>query len=528
MDQRLKYDITAQDRSGPAFRSFRSQVTRTSTVVKSFAKGVVGGILGGSIIAGLVLPLRKASQALDEFDKLSKRARQSGLSTDFFQTLQLGAEEANFSQETLNRSILAFNKRLGELRAGTGPLIASLKFVDATLLDQLKTTTTTEGALRVLADRLAETDDASRAAAIASAAFSRAGIEMVEVLKAGSAGFDQTAKKARELGLIIDKDLLARAEDINNEFGVTNRVLGIQFKEVLVKLGPTLVSVSQGFLSIAQAIADIDKNVRDGISGLRSYLGLTEKVRLKESEIGLFIGNKRFKPDTVNSSAKGDFLGIRETFLGKDAGSGDPENQASGNPVRRFREEAETEFKSLTETAVQSASRMENAFITAFDGLDITGNRVLDNLIAKLLSLATSELFGSTSSLLGGASGAAAGGLPLGAISRVFGGGPGFASGGSFMVGGSGGTDSQLVAFRASPDERVDISTPGQRSARGASGGTVVNVINNSGAAATERRSVLPSGKELVEIVIGEPAFRQAIGRQVEQVFGAQPVLTRR
>lgn len=61
----------------------------------------------------------------------------------------------------------------------------------------------------------------------------------------------------------------------------------------------------------------------------------------------------------------------------------------------------------------------------------------------------------------------------------------GFATGGSFMVGGQGGTDSQLVAFRASPDERVTIETPEQqRSGRGnvtinvnVSGGNPQNII---------------------------------------------------
>jgi len=52
----------------------------------------------------------------------------------------------------------------------------------------------------------------------------------------------------------------------------------------------------------------------------------------------------------------------------------------------------------------------------------------------------------------------------------------GFAEGGSFRVGGSGGVDSQLVAFRASPDETVSITRPGQ----GLGGGNVeINVINN-------------------------------------------------
>jgi hypothetical protein len=41
---------------------------------------------------------------------------------------------------------------------------------------------------------------------------------------------------------------------------------------------------------------------------------------------------------------------------------------------------------------------------------------------------------------------------------------PGFKTGGSFRVGGSGGPDSQLMAFRASPGEMVDIRRPGQDS----------------------------------------------------------------
>lgn len=38
----------------------------------------------------------------------------------------------------------------------------------------------------------------------------------------------------------------------------------------------------------------------------------------------------------------------------------------------------------------------------------------------------------------------------------------GFATGGSFIVGGGGGTDSQLVAFKGTPGERVDVTPPGK------------------------------------------------------------------
>lgn len=48
---------------------------------------------------------------------------------------------------------------------------------------------------------------------------------------------------------------------------------------------------------------------------------------------------------------------------------------------------------------------------------------------------------------------------------------PGFATGGSFKVGGSGGIDSQMMAFRATPGEMVDIRRPGQD--MGGGGGSI-------------------------------------------------------
>lgn len=47
-------------------------------------------------------------------------------------------------------------------------------------------------------------------------------------------------------------------------------------------------------------------------------------------------------------------------------------------------------------------------------------------------------------------------------IASILSQGTAFATGGSFSVGGSGGTDSQLVAFRATPGEHVAVSTPQQ------------------------------------------------------------------
>ena len=58
------------------------------------------------------------------------------------------------------------------------------------------------------------------------------------------------------------------------------------------------------------------------------------------------------------------------------------------------------------------------------------------------------------------------GGINLGSIGKslgsIFGKIPGFATGGSFRVGGAGGVDSKLVSMRLTPGEMVDIRRPGQ------------------------------------------------------------------
>ncbi len=52
------------------------------------------------------------------------------------------------------------------------------------------------------------------------------------------------------------------------------------------------------------------------------------------------------------------------------------------------------------------------------------------------------------------------------ALAAASGRAPGFVHGGSVLVGGSGGVDSQLVQLKATPNERIDILTPGQQQAR--------------------------------------------------------------
>lgn len=89
---------------------------------------------------------------------------------------------------------------------------------------------------------------------------------------------------------------------------------------------------------------------------------------------------------------------------------------------------------------------------------------LVEQIFGGTLQDALRNLGGSLFDSLGG--GKASGGFDFGSIGKTvssfFGKIPGFSTGGSFRVGGSGSVDSKLVSMRLTPGEMVDVRRPGQ------------------------------------------------------------------
>jgi hypothetical protein len=149
------------------------------------------------------------------------------------------------------------------------------------------------------------------------------------------------------------------------------------------------------------------------------------------------------------------------------------------------------------QTADDLKAEMTDTFRGALDALRYGGakgvfeymadhfsNRLLDNLANQLTSL-----FDQIMGQMGGGSSGGSGWLN--AIASIFGGGspqspsggwiPGFATGGGFTVGGSGGIDSKIAQMRLTPGEHVNI-TKGERDSRQGS----TNVFDMRGAVVTQ------------------------------------------
>lgn len=152
----------------------------------------------------------------------------------------------------------------------------------------------------------------------------------------------------------------------------------------------------------------------------------------------------------------------------------------------------EDAFVALRNTAIQALRDILRSFAGVQGGSGGLGGAIT-GIIASAFGGITSNAFGQISAMSSRTSGQ----LATAAAGGAF--GPGFNTGGSFTVRGNSGIDRNTLSLNGQPianvskGESVGIGRNG--------GGTVVNIINNSGAQATQTRSNR-GGQEQIDVVI--------------------------
>lgn len=296
--------------TGKMERSVKTMRQRIDSDLGRIGKGAMTGLVRGfvgPVAAALSFgaAIRGAQDAMTSFDRIAKQAKSAGLDPEIFQEYAYAAELAGVSTDQFSSALDAFNRNAGRAAAGKGELVENLRVLNPALLENIQLARTQEERFRLVADAIQEETDASRRAALAAAAFGDAGTRMVEMLRDGSRGLDDVAQKARDLGIVIDGDLLARAEDLNDEFSTATKVLDLQFKEALINLAPFLVSTAQGIGDVvgwikeatgaAQEFYNYISGANDpgaGFGGNQAWSELLTPEQMNAMRLRLQLGNK--------------------------------------------------------------------------------------------------------------------------------------------------------------------------------------------------------------------------------------------
>lgn len=228
--------------------------------------------------------------------------------------------------------------------------------------------------------------------------------------------------------------------------------------EVKAKIAEFAASIPQLFANLASQMMEIGGQIIEGL-----WTGIKSKFETVRAGIANFAGS-------IASSVRST-LGIQSpsrvfwdigTNIMTGLGMGMQEQQPY---VVGIAQQTAQQSVAATKDAWAGMREVTNETTDQFGGLfqsfgqgiadAIKGTKewsdVLKDLLGQIGQLVLSNIFG-------GGGGGGFGGL----LKGLFGGLLGFASGGSFMVGGAGGIDSQLVMFKASPNERVSVTKPGQ------------------------------------------------------------------
>jgi hypothetical protein len=202
--------------------------------------------------AGAAFVTGKAAQAVQNFanagDEIAKSARKIGVSVEALQELRFAADRSGISSEGLTTSLQKLNKNVGDLRAGTGALRTILDKTNPALAEQLKNAENNEEAFNLLVNEIANTENAMDKAALAQAAFGRAGQDVLIMAENGVEGISELREEARKYGNIISTDAAAASEKfVDSMTNVKSAALGVRnaaLTPLIDKLQPLIQSMA--------------------------------------------------------------------------------------------------------------------------------------------------------------------------------------------------------------------------------------------------------------------------------------------
>lgn len=248
---------TTVDRRSQQMAKSIGTVDKASRALSGVVSGFVGGIVAGGALAALTSltgALGKARQALSDFEEIGNRSKTVGLSTEAFQALSIGALKADVDQEKLNKSLEIFAKNVGLAKEGTGALYSGLLKLNPELLKAVLQAGDQESRLKLVADAMKQTTDATQRAALAQAAFGKGGIDLVRVLDGGAASIEAFKREAAGLGLIVPDELIQKAGELDDKLEILSKVIDLNLSQALVNLAPLLVAGAEGTATFAQNI----------------------------------------------------------------------------------------------------------------------------------------------------------------------------------------------------------------------------------------------------------------------------------
>lgn len=231
------------------------------------------GAIGAGAAAAVFAGVNKLSKTGDEIIKFSNA---SGIATDELQEWRFVAERTGVPVTALNKSMLAFTKRMGEARNGTGELFSLLNKTNPEFLQQLLAIEDNAEAFEFLVNGMGKLETQQKRILLADKAFSQSGRQLVKINAETAESIAKMRKEARDYGGVLDKETLLQSAQFQDEMtNVGVMVKGVAFalgSEMIPAIKDLLVGLRKWYLANKEAIKpEIAKFAKQAAASIKEF-----------------------------------------------------------------------------------------------------------------------------------------------------------------------------------------------------------------------------------------------------------------
>ena len=231
-------------------------IGKLGSIAAGVGKGLAKVAVGLTAAVGAVsLVVAKYVSMLDSIGKTSEKL---GVDPLFLQKLRFAAEQTGVQITALDMGLQRFIRRTAEAARGTGEAKQALADLNISLFDSDGKLRDVESVLFDVADAIQNTSDSAEQVRLAFKFFDSEGVALVSTLKEGSEGLRNFFEEAENLGLLISRDTIKKAEQFADSVNRVKKQINAIASGIVGAFLPALDQLSAKLTNTLSAGRDAD------------------------------------------------------------------------------------------------------------------------------------------------------------------------------------------------------------------------------------------------------------------------------
>mgnify|MGYP003109400159 FL=1 len=248
--------ITAVDKFSAPIKKLSAGLAKAGSLAAGLGKALGKVAVGITAAVGAVsLVVAKYVSMLDSIGKTSEKL---GVDPLFLQKLRFAAEQTGVQITALDMGLQRFIRRTAEAARGTGEAKQALADLNISLFDSDGKLRDVESVLFDVADAIQNTTDSAEQVRLAFKFFDSEGVALVSTLKEGSEGLRNFFEEAENLGLLISRDTIKKAEQFADSVNRVKKQINAIASGIVGAFLPALDQLSAKLTNTLSAGRDAD------------------------------------------------------------------------------------------------------------------------------------------------------------------------------------------------------------------------------------------------------------------------------